>query len=615
MATGGSPVGTERSGAWRTIRRGISLSPELGRGLVPTLLLALAATAGRVIIPVAIQQVIDRGLAPGRVDMRAVAVLLGMAVAALLVTAAATGLMHIRLAKVSEAALSGLRIRAFRHIHDLSMLHQAAEQRGALVSRVTSDVDQISRFMQWAGLMIIVNTGQALAALAVMAAYSLPLFALVAASLPVILLVVKWFQTRLASAYLTVRVKMGEMLAALAETVAGLGVIRAYRTEDRVRAKIDRAVSGHRAAAARAGGLASSLSGVSEALTVGVVAAVMAVGSALAAGGGVSVGTVVAFLFLVQLFIQPVQVFGEAVNEAQTAVAGWRRVLDVLDLEPDVADPGPEGEVLPAGSLDIRFEGVSFAYPGSGSGVAEVPALREVEVVIPARTNVAVVGETGSGKTTFAKLLTRLMDPSEGRVLLGGTDVSLVRFASLRERVVMVPQEGAMFRGSILDNVRMGKPDATPAEVERTFLRLDIAEWLEESAAGLDTQVGERGSALSVGERQLVTLVRAAIADPEILVLDEATSAVDPATEAHISRALRELAAGRTVVTVAHRISTAEAADRVLVFDHARLVQDGTHKQLSTQDGPYARLHKAWQASTTHPTPTPQLADKTVTQD
>ena len=605
MATGGSPAGSERSGAWRTIRRGISLSPELGRGLVPTLLLALAATAGRVIIPVAIQQVIDRGLAPGRVDMRAVAVLLGMAVAALLVTAAATGLMHIRLAKVSEAALSGLRIRAFRHIHDLSMLHQAAEQRGALVSRVTSDVDQISRFMQWAGLMIIVNTGQALAALAVMAAYSLPLFALVAASLPVILLVVKWFQTRLASAYLTVRVKMGEMLAALAETVAGLGVIRAYRVEDRVRAKIDRAVSGHRAAAARAGGLASSLSGVSEALTVGVVAAVMAVGSALAASGGVSVGTVVAFLFLVQLFIQPVQVFGEAVNEAQTAVAGWRRVLDVLDLEPDVADPGPEGEVLPAGSLDIRFEGVSFAYPGSGSGVAEVPALWEVEVVIPARTNVAVVGETGSGKTTFAKLLTRLMDPSEGRVLLGGTDVSRVRFASLRERVVMVPQEGAMFRGSILDNVRMGKPDATPAEVERTFLRLDIAEWLEESAAGLDTQVGERGSALSVGERQLVTLVRAAIADPEILVLDEATSAVDPATEAHISRALRELAAGRTVVTVAHRISTAEAADRVLVFDHARLVQDGTHKQLTTQDGPYARLHKAWQAGATRPTPTP----------
>lgn len=604
-AGGGAPAGTGRSGAWRTIRRGISLSPELGRGLAPTLLLALAATAGRVIIPVAIQQVIDRGLAPGRVDMRAVAVLLGMAAAALLVTAAATGLMHIRLAKVSEAALSGLRIRAFRHIHDLSMLHQAAEQRGALVSRVTSDVDQISRFMQWAGLMIIVNTGQALAALAVMAAYSLPLFALVAASLPVILLVVKWFQTRLASAYLTVRVKMGEMLAALAETVAGLGVIRAYRAEERVRAKIDRAVSGHRAAAARAGGLASSLSGVSEALTVGVVAAVMAVGSALAAGGGVSVGTVVAFLFLVQLFIQPVQVFGEAVNEAQTAVAGWRRVLDVLDLEPDVADPGPEGENLPAGSLDIRFEGVSFAYPGSGSGVAEVPALREVEVAIPARTNVAVVGETGSGKTTFAKLLTRLMDPSEGRVLLGGTDVSRVRFASLRERVVMVPQEGAMFRGSILDNVRMGKPDATPAEVERTFLRLDIAEWLEESAAGLDTQVGERGSALSVGERQLVTLVRAAIADPEILVLDEATSAVDPATEAHISRALRELATGRTVVTVAHRISTAEAADRVLVFDHARLVQDGTHKQLSTEDGPYARLHKAWQAGTTHPTPTP----------
>ncbi len=608
MTAGGeaavSPAGPERAGAWRTMRRGLSLSPELGRGLAVTLALALAATAGRVIIPVSIQQVVDRSLTGSGTDMRAVILLLGLALLALLVTAAATGLMHVRLAKVSEAALSGLRIRAFRHIHNLSMLHQAAEQRGVLVARVTSDVDQISRFMQWAGLMIIVNTGQAIAALAVMAAYSLPLFAVVAASLPVILLVIRMFQTRLHSAYLAVRVKVGEMLAALAEAVAGFPVIRAYGTEQRIRLKINRAVEEHRAAAVRAGGLASSLSGVTEVLTVGVATAVIAAGSLLAADGRVSVGTVVAFLFLVQLFIQPVQVFGEAVNEAQTAVAGWRRVLDVLDLEPDVTDPGAEGVGLPDGSLDIRFERVSFAYPGTGKpGEGQTAALLEVDVEIAARSNVAVVGETGSGKTTFAKLLTRLMDPAVGRVMLGGTDVSRVRFESLRERVVMVPQEGAMFRGSILDNVRMGKPDASLAEVERTFVRLDLAEWLEELTAGLETQVGERGSALSVGERQLVTLVRAAIADPEILVLDEATSAVDPATEVHISKALRELSAGRTVVTVAHRMSTAEAADRVLVFDHARLVQDGTHIQLVAEGGHYGRLYEAWQQGTAQPAP------------
>ena len=285
-------------------------------------------------------------------------------------------------------------------------------------------------------------------------------------------------------------------------------------------------------------------------------------------------------------------------------MAGWRRVLDVLDLEPDVTDPGAEGVGLPDGSLDIRFERVSFAYPGTGEpGEGQTAALLEVDVEIAARSNVAVVGETGSGKTTFAKLLTRLMDPAVGRVMLGGTDVSRVRFESLRERVVMVPQEGAMFRGSILDNVRMGKPDASLAEVERTFVRLDLAEWLEELTAGLETQVGERGSALSVGERQLVTLVRAAIADPEILVLDEATSAVDPATEVHISKALRELSAGRTVVTVAHRMSTAEAADRVLVFDHARLAQDGTHVQLVAEGGHYGRLYEAWQQGTAQPAP------------
>ena len=227
------------------------------------------------------------------------------------------------------------------------------------------------------------------------------------------------------------------------------------------------------------------------------------------------------------------------------------------------------------------------------------PALHETSATIEPEQSVAIVGETGSGKTTFAKLLTRLMDPTEGSVTIAGTDVRDVRFASLRDRVVMVPQEGALFRGTIADNVRMGRPGATESELLATFDRLGLRDWLDELAQGLDTQVGERGSALSVGERQLVTLVRASIADPDLLVLDEATSAVDPATEVRISRTLNELTSGRTVVTIAHRISTAEKSDRILVFDGGRIVQDGAHAELVAEGGVYGRLFDSWQRGTT----------------
>ena len=597
--------GRPKVAAWQTMRRGLSLSPELRRGLIITMVLALLATVGRVIIPVAIQQVLDRGLTDLGVDMGFVGRMIGLALVAVLITASATGVMHLRLARVSEEALSGIRIRAFRHIHDLSMLHQAAEQRGVLVSRVTSDVDQISRFMQWAGLMLIVNTGQALMAVVVMALYSWQLFLTVMASLPLIIIVILWHQKRLAVAYLVVRERVGQMLGALAEVVVGAPVIRAYGIEDRMRAKLARVIENHRKAASRAGGITSSLSGASEMIMSTVIAAVVVVGAVLVLDGGTSFGTVVAFLFLVQLFIQPVQLFGEAVNEALTAVAGWKRVLDVLDIPPDVADPGPEGVDLASGPLEVQFENVSFRYPIPGEKAhraSGVLALEDVNVAIASRTHVAVVGETGSGKTTFAKLTTRLMDPTDGRVLLGGAEAAHIRFESLRKRMIMVPQDGMLFRGSILDNVRMGKPGASEAEAEAVFRQLGLGGWLAELNQGLDTQVGERGSALSVGERQLVTLARAAIADPDLLVLDEATSAVDPFTEVRISRALEELTTGRTVITIAHRLSTAEIADRVLVFDGGRVVQDGVHADLLAEGGVYGRLYEAWQRGTSETT-------------
>ncbi len=598
-----APATARRShqGAWTTVKRGLSLSPELRLGLGGTLGVALVATAGRVIVPIAIQQIIDGGFADGTVDMSFVLQMILLALGAVVVTAGATGWMHLRLARVSETALSGLRIRAFRHIHDLSMLHQASEQRGVLVARVTSDVDQISRFMQWAGLMLIVNGGQALLAVAVMLVMSIWLGIVVLVMVPFIIIMIRFFQSRLEVAFLKVRERVGLMLALLAETVVGAPVIRAYGIEQRTRERLEEAIENHRAAGVRAGRLSATFSGAGEISSAIVIAAVVVVGTILAVQGTTTVGTVIAFLFLVQLFVQPVQLMGEAVNEAQTAVAGWSRVLDILDIEPDVADPGPNGVELPHEPLGVRFDNVVFRYPRPGEMASEAdssPALRNVRVEIPARQRVAIVGETGSGKTTFAKLLTRLMDPSSGTVEIGGQDVRNVRFDSLRDRVVMVPQEGMLFRGTIADNVRMGQPTATDQQILDAFQRLGLSDWLDEMGQGLNTPVGERGGSLSVGERQLVTLVRAAIADPDLLVLDEATSAVDPSTEVRISRALHELTRDRTVVTIAHRLSTAEAADRVLVFDDGVIRQDGSHQELVAQGGVYGDLYEAWQRGT-----------------
>ncbi len=585
-------------GAWRTVVRGISLSPELRRGLPVTLALALLATAGRAIVPIAIQQTIDDGLGGGAgVDLDAIITVVALAFVAVCVTALASGAMNYRLAAVVETALSSLRVGAFRHIHDLSMLHQASEQRGSLVSRVTSDVDEISRFMQWAGLNLITALGQLTVATIVMLVYSWRLTLLVLAVFVPFLFGARWFQKRLTRAYLLVRERIGALLGGLAETVVGAPVVRAYGIEGRTQDRLDARIDEHRAAAIHAGTLSSLFSGTGEVFGALATATAVVGGVYFGVDDQVTVGTVLAFLFLITLFVDPVLIAAEVINEGQTAVAGWRRVLDVLDIEPDVADPGPDGRELPPGPVAIRFAHVSFRYPRPGERGRDASGptvLDDVDVEIAPGTRVAVVGETGSGKTTFAKLLTRLMDPVEGRILLDGIGVDEIRFDSLRRRVVMVPQDGALFEGSIAENVRMGQPGISDDDLELAFLELGLSDWVEELPEHLETRVGERGSALSAGERQLVALARAYVANPDLLVLDEATSAVDPATERRLARALVGLTSGRTTVTIAHRLSTAEAAEEVLVFDQGVLVQRGHHRDLVAEGGVYGDLHASW---------------------
>ncbi|HYN93059.1 MAG TPA: ABC transporter ATP-binding protein [Pilimelia sp.] len=573
------------------MRRGLALSRELRVGLAGTLALAVLSMVGRAAVPVAVQQGIDRGLrAPGGPDLSIVSTVVGLTAAVLAVTTVCGYLMMRRLFTVSETALAGVRTRTFRHIHDLSMLHQQSERRGSLVSRVTSDVDQITQFLQWGGVILLISSGQIVVTALVMAVYSWQLTLVVLLAFGPAVVVIRLFQRRLAGAYGAVRRQVGAMLAAVSESVVGAAVIRAYGVSGRTRSRLDEAIDAHRAAQQRA--MRTSVLGfsVGEVAAGLALAGVVVIGVHLGVGGALTVGELTAFLFLVTLFIQPVQIATEVLNEAQNAVAGWRRVLDVLDIAPDVADPGEAGVDLPAGPLDVRFAGVDFAYSADGPTV-----LHDIRVDIAARTRVAVVGETGGGKTTFAKLLTRLMDPTGGEVLLSGVPLRRVRFASLRARVVMVPQDGFLFDATVAENVRFGRPSLSDAELARAFVELGLADWVESLPQGTATPVGERGEALSVGERQLVALARAYVADPDLLVLDEATSAVDPATEIRLQRTLEAVTRGRTTVAIAHRLSTARAADDVIVVDRGRVVQRGRHEDLVAEEGSvYARLYASW---------------------
>lgn len=583
-------------GAIATLRRGMSEVPVFRRALPRIALLGLIATAGRLVVPLAIQQTLDRGLHAGSdsgdpVDSTLIRWMVLACAVAVVITATSAYFLNKRLFTATETALHDMRVRTFARLHALSMLHQQAQRRGSMVSRVTSDVDQLSIFMQWAGSLLLVSSAQVVVATVLMLVFSWQLTLVVYVCFIPLVLMGRRLQRSLAPAYAAVRARVGELLAAVAETVVGASTVRSYGADGRSRRRINTAVDRQYRAQLTALRLTVLVFTAGELAAALANASVVVVGVLLGVGGHLSSGELVAFLFLVTLFVQPVQVATEGLTEAQNALASFRRVLEVLDQPIDLPAPQESVRPLPSGALSVAARGLSFTYPG-----AAAPALDGVDVLIPAGAQVAVVGETGSGKTTFAKLVTRLMDPTQGRIEVDGVALPDLSARDLRDRIGMVPQDGFLFEGTVAQNIRFADPALTDDQVVAAFVDLGLADWISGLPQGIDTPVGQRGESLSVGERQLVSLVRVAVSGPDVLVLDEATSAVDPATEQRLHRALERITAGRTTITIAHRLSSAQAADLVLVFDAARLAQVGTHRELARTEGPYARLYASWMA-------------------
>ena len=582
----------EKTGALIVLKRGLQVSPELRTGASLTVLMALIVAAGSLAIPVLIQQILDQGLR-GEEGLRSNFIYISCAIAFLIVSFVifAQRATYNRLVRVAETTILELRVRVFRHLHRLSLADHQEARKGILTARVTSDIETLSQFAQWGAIAWIVDSVIIVGTLTVMAIYSWQLTVVVIAIYLPIIPILKAIQQQQFLKYREVREAVSETLGQASEAVTAAPVIRSYGYQNSIRSKLEKANQNQYRRQIRAHKFFALLAPVMDTFSALSIAGVIVAGSYLGPEMGLTSGEMIAFVFLTTILIAPIWELGEVLDQTQTALAGWWKILSVLDVPIEVHEP-ESGEKLKTGALEIEANNVNFRYR-TGSQV-----LDDISIRIPAGTNVAVVGETGSGKTTFVKLLARIADPTGGQITINGVPIHEIDAESRHSSIQMVPQDGFLFDQTIRENVAFGKPHASEEEIQTAFHSLGLTDWLNKLPDGINTQTGSRGERISVGERQLVALARAQLANPGLLILDEATSAVDPETEVALVSALERLSQGRTTISVAHRLSTAEKADLILVFDQGKIVETGTHQELSTQNGIYADLHNTWMGNT-----------------
>ena len=562
---------------------GSLLRPQRRR-IALALALVAVESAGNLAVPSLVRFAIDDAIRPGRL---AALWPFAAALAAAVLAAAVAQSLFLRVSgRAGQELLFDLRLRLFRHVQELSISFYERYTSGRIIARLTTDIDAVYELLA-TGLNSIVRSLISVGVIAVLLlVMDLRLGLVVLASAPVVLLFSRWFRRESGRAYRAVRSAVALVIVHFTESLAGIRAVQAFRREARNQEIFEDLTARYRDANMWSSQLAAIFGPGITLLGRVMTAAVLAYGGWLVARGQLSIGVLAAFVLYLRQFFDPMQDLSQFYNVMQAAAAALDKIAGVLDETPAVPRPA-HPRPLPEANGRVAFEGVTFAY-------RERPVLEDVSLLAEPGEVIALVGETGAGKSTIARLAARFYDAQEGRVTLDGVDLRELDPADLRRAVVVVTQESFLFTGSVLDNISFGRPEASREEVEAAARAVGAHEFIAALPEGYETAVRRRGVRLSSGQRQLVAFARAFLADPRVLILDEATSSLDLPTERLVQRALRTLLRGRTAFIIAHRLSTVEIADRVLVIDRGRIVEQGTPAALQEGQGRYGDLHRAW---------------------
>lgn len=560
------------------------------RAIKLLVLIVLVENVARLSIPYLVKEGIDTGIPPIIADdnLRPLFVIVGIVLVATLTQAFARQLFLVRSGRIGQDMLFEVRRRVFRHFQVLSPAFHDSYTSGRVISRQTSDVDAIYEMLEtgFDGLVTAALTLVGTAGLLLFLDVKLGLVALLCG--PFLFWITNWFRKESGKSYRVTREKVALVIVHFVESMGGIRAVQAFRREPRNQEILDDVNEDYRAANLVAFRLVAWFMPGIRLIGNVTIAVVLLYGGYRAYHGEVTVGVLAAFLLYLRQFFEPMMEISQFYNTFQSASAALDKLAGVLREQPSVPDPEHPTRLDHARG-ELRFDGVRFAY------VDDRPVLPGLDLTVPAGQTLALVGTTGAGKTTLAKLATRFYDPDAGRILLDGLDLRDLTSDNLREAVVMVTQENYLFSGTISDNIRFGRPDASQEDVERATRALGAHDFIMALPEGYDTHVANRGGRLSAGQRQLVAFARAFLADPAVLILDEATSSLDIPSERLVQQALRTVLAGRTALIIAHRLSTVEIADRVIVMEHGRIIEDGAPADLvAGGEGRFSDLHEAW---------------------
>ncbi len=567
------------------------LRPHRGRVALMFVGLALATGAG-LAPPYLAGRAIDSGIQTG--DVAALDLIVAAFVAVAIVYAAATYLQTYMVGWVGTRVLQDLRQRVFAHLQSMSIGFFTRRSPGVLISRMTNDIEALNQLVTDGVVTMFSSTLTLVGVVVILLLLDVQLALVTFLTFPLLAIASVTFRIVSRGAYRATRERIAAINGYLQETISGVRVVRSFGQEPRHMEAMTDLNERNRAVNMKTVYLNASYFPAVELLAALATAVILVYGGSQAIDGAIQVGVIVAFVGYLSTFFEPIQQLSQLYTTYQQGMAALDKVFDLLDTEPDMVDaPG----AIDPGTLrgEIELDGVWFSYEEDPAD--DVWALKNVDLHVPPGQTLALVGATGAGKSTFAKLVARFYDPQEGRVLVDGHDLRDVQQRALRQQLGIVPQEGFLFSGSVRENVAFGRPEASLEEIESALATVGATEFVAALPDGIETEVGERGIQLSAGQRQLVAFARALLAEPRILILDEATSNVDVRTEKTIEKGLERLLQGRTAIVIAHRLSTIRRAGKIVVLEGGRIAEQGTHDELITAAGPYSKLYGAWAES------------------